>query len=102
MHANCPHFLRENIKKFCEKKMWPPCSPDLNSLDFSVWPYLERTVCSKKHSGIESLKRIWKEHGKICRKKCCIVCNDVPRRLREVIEIMAGTLNKLIAIFFVI
>ena len=83
MHANCPHCLRENIKKFWAKEMWPPCSPDLNSLDFSVWAYLEKTVYLKKRTGIESLKRIWKEHGKICRKN--VICDDVPRELRNVI-----------------
>ena len=57
MHANRPHFLRENIKKFWAKEMWPPCSPDRNPLDFSVWAYLEKTVCLKNHTGIESLKK---------------------------------------------
>ena len=43
-----PAFLK-NINKFWAKDMWPPCSPDLNPLDFFVWAYLEKSACSKKH-----------------------------------------------------
>ena len=37
--------------------MWPPCSPDLNPMDFSVWEILQKRACKKKHHSVESLKR---------------------------------------------
>uniref|UniRef100_A0A915D155 Vacuolar protein sorting-associated protein 54 n=1 Tax=Ditylenchus dipsaci TaxID=166011 RepID=A0A915D155_9BILA len=47
-------------KKFSElyrQNEWPPRSPDLNPLDFSIWSILEDRVCIKPHSNLESLKR---------------------------------------------
>jgi hypothetical protein len=33
---NCPDFIEPNL--------WPPCSPDLNSIDYFVWSQLEKAV----------------------------------------------------------
>ncbi|VDP41791.1 unnamed protein product [Heligmosomoides polygyrus] len=44
---------------------WPPYSPDLNSMDHSIWSYLENEVCSEKYRSVESLKesllKAWEE-----------------------------------------
>ncbi|KAI6657114.1 Transposase [Oopsacas minuta] len=50
-------LLRTNIPDFISKVEWPPSSPDLNPLDFSVWSILESSACSKSHNSIESLKQ---------------------------------------------
>ena len=31
----------ENHVKFWSNEMWPPSSPDLNPLDFSIWAYIQ-------------------------------------------------------------
>ena len=31
---------RENLTDFLDKTLWPPCSQDLNPLDFYVWSYM--------------------------------------------------------------
>ncbi|KAI6659868.1 hypothetical protein LOD99_14208 [Oopsacas minuta] len=36
---------------------WPPYSPDLNPMDYSIWSILETNACSKSHTNVESLKR---------------------------------------------
>ncbi|KAI6650840.1 Transposase [Oopsacas minuta] len=40
-------WLWTNIPDFISKVEWPPSSPDLNPLDFSVWSILESSACSK-------------------------------------------------------
>ena len=46
---------------FLTKEEWPPCSPDLNPLAFSVWENLENRACSKPHKNLESLQATLKE-----------------------------------------
>lgn len=40
---------------FWPKDFWPPQSPDLNPLDYSVWWHVESRACSKRHSNVEEL-----------------------------------------------
>jgi hypothetical protein len=49
-------WLADNGVKFWPKEIWPPNSPDLNPLDFSVWAYVARKACRQPHSNIESLQ----------------------------------------------
>lgn len=35
---------------------WPPNSPDLKLLDYSIWSILEEKSCQKPHPNVESLK----------------------------------------------
>ena len=41
---------------FWRKEMWPPQSPDLNPLDYSVWSVLQDEVQATSHPNLESLK----------------------------------------------
>ena len=41
---------------FWPKDFWPPQSPDLNSLDYSVWPRIESKACKDRHNNTEELK----------------------------------------------
>ena len=50
-------WLRENVPAFISSAEWPPYSPDLNPLDFSVWSILESKVSATRHASVESLKR---------------------------------------------
>ena len=58
-------WLRDHFPEFTTTKQWPPYSPDLNPLDYSIWGYLESKACEKPHKTIKSLKRAikkaWKE-----------------------------------------
>lgn len=49
-------WLRENVPDFISTQDWPPYSPDLNPLDFSVWSILESKVSTVRHASIKSLK----------------------------------------------
>ena len=48
------NWLSENIPDFIRKEEWPPSSPDLNPMDFSIW---EKNACAKAHTNIKSLKK---------------------------------------------
>ena len=41
---------------FWSKDIWPPQSPDLNPLDYSVWAHIENKACKVRHSNTEELK----------------------------------------------
>lgn len=49
-------FLRSKVP-FWDKEMWPPNSPDLNPLDFSIWNHISRTACAKPHPNVDSLMK---------------------------------------------
>jgi hypothetical protein len=49
-------WLANNFTNFWPKHFWPPNSPDLNPLDFSIWAYVARKACDKPHSNLESLR----------------------------------------------
>ncbi|CAF3513559.1 unnamed protein product [Rotaria socialis] len=51
-------WLVENCPDFISSKEWPPSSPDLNPLDFSIRGTLEAIVNAKPHRSLESLKRM--------------------------------------------
>ena len=38
-------------------ELWPPSSPDLNSMAFGIWSILEQKACSQSHSSVEALKQ---------------------------------------------
>ena len=42
-------WCQSYFPRFWSKEMWPPSSPDLNSMDFSVLSILEKNACSMPH-----------------------------------------------------
>ena len=57
-------FCRKNFPRFLDKNMWPPCTPDLNPIDFSIRGILDKTAIHKSHKTIDSLKKSLKKLGK--------------------------------------
>ena len=80
-------WLSENVSRFWDKMMWPPCSPDSNLMDFSVWSLLEKEACSVPHKSIESLKdslkRAWE---KMSQSTLCAICDSVPKRIKLLLK----------------
>ncbi|KAF2350422.1 hypothetical protein FHG87_018822 [Trinorchestia longiramus] len=63
---------------------WPPYSPDLNSLDFSVWSVLESKVCAKLHNNLDSLKLgLQKVRNKIVDDYHSVMVGALPKRLKS-------------------
>ena len=45
----------DHLPRFWSKNMWPPSSPDVNVMDFSIWSILESEACANFHTSIDSL-----------------------------------------------
>uniref|UniRef100_A0A914CCF7 Uncharacterized protein n=1 Tax=Acrobeloides nanus TaxID=290746 RepID=A0A914CCF7_9BILA len=50
---NVPDFIQVDISPQRNNREWPPNSPDLNVMDYSIWSILEAEACSKPHQSIE-------------------------------------------------
>ena len=37
---------------------WPPNSPDLNTLDYSIWAQIAAEACTKRHNNVADLLSI--------------------------------------------
>lgn len=82
----CQKWLEDEIPDFIATDEWPPNSPDLNPLDYSIWGTLEERVNSKYHSSIESLKAsILKEWDNLTMEEVRKSIDAWPRRLRSVL-----------------
>lgn len=50
-------WCKSNFPDFITSQEWPPYSPDLNPMDYSIWSILETRVCAKRHKNLEALKK---------------------------------------------
>ena len=48
-------WCKEHFCGFWDKNMWPPSSPDINPMDFSIWSILESEVSRISHSSVATL-----------------------------------------------
>ena len=53
-------FLRTHVPDFIEPENWPPNSPDLNPIDYSIWGALQQVVYKQRIHDIEHLKDVLK------------------------------------------
>ena len=83
------------------KELWPPSSPDLNPMDFSVWSILESNAGSSYHSRVTSLKAklkyCWEN---ISPETIRASFNQVTDRLRCVVEAKGGYIKKYISFLY--
>lgn len=60
-------FLTANVPEFIEPENWPPNSPDLNPVDYSVWGSLQQLVYRQKIRDLDHLKGVltscWEQIG---------------------------------------
>ncbi len=90
--GTCPHRqgntkvpregAREKEEDFDHFDLWPPSSPDINPLDFSVWWEVEKVACAILHSNLDSLKHSVSEqwlglYGAYI-KKVCVAFPQLP------------------------
>ena len=75
---NCPNFI--------SKDEWPPCSPDLNPLDYSIWSILENAVNASSQTSISNLKKtLLKQWDNLSLEKIRAAIKSFPKRLSKVI-----------------
>ena len=78
-------WCEENLPDFIPWTLWPPSSPDLNPLDYSIWGILETRVNAKRHNSIESLKAtLLKEWDRLSMENERAAIDIWPKRLKAV------------------
>ena len=93
------NLIRDNVQDFIEVDIsskrnngeWPPNSPDLNVMDYSIWSILEAEACSKPHQSVESLKKsLVAAWNKIPQDVIDRAVDDFPTRLQKCIDAQGG------------
>ncbi|EFO93488.1 hypothetical protein CRE_29174 [Caenorhabditis remanei] len=88
-------WCETHLPAFIPKDEWPPSSPDLNPLDYSIWGVLQNKVNAKPHSSIEALKKtLVKEWDALSPEYLRATIDAYPRRLRAVIEKRGGRMEQ--------
>lgn len=91
LRDNCPDFIKVDPHWRNPIGEWPPNSPDLNPLDYSVWSILEEKACAKPHSNVESLKRALKKAWKeITLETLEKIVDNFPKRLKACVDANGG------------
>jgi len=79
--------LRSNVPEFIERKIWPPNSPDLNPMDYSVWGALQQMVYRHKISDTDQLKQVligcW---AQLSQDTLSRAIDQLPKRLAIVVK----------------
>ena len=85
------NWCQANFPGFITSQEWPPYSPDLNPLDFSVWAILEARACATPHKNLDSLRRaLLREWAKISVQEVRAITENFPKRLRLCIKAKGG------------
>jgi hypothetical protein len=86
-------WLLENVP-YWPKEVWPPSSPDLNQLDFSIRAYVQARACAQQHPNIDYLKvSVTKEWTKMSEDYIQTVCTQFRPRIKAVIEAVGGSIT---------
>jgi inhibitor of nuclear factor kappa-B kinase subunit alpha len=84
-------YLESHTPDFIGTNQWPPSSPDLSPLDYSIWSImltkLQDYVVKNRESMKEALVDIW---DKISLETCDKVCMSFRKRLRKCVDAKGG------------
>uniref|UniRef100_A0A7I5EEC4 DDE_3 domain-containing protein n=1 Tax=Haemonchus contortus TaxID=6289 RepID=A0A7I5EEC4_HAECO len=80
-------FCRGAFPDFIAFDEWPPDSPDLNPMNFSVWSTLEAKACAKPHNNSDSLKKaLQKAWDQLDASYLRATVDAFPRRLQACVD----------------
>ena len=86
--------MSENME-FWPKTFWPPQSPDLNPLDYSIWWQVESKACKVRHKNLAELKLSVEEQWERMDKQYIVdVCKSFRKRVKAVIDANGGHIHK--------
>lgn len=76
-------WCRTHLPRFISSQEWPPYSPDLNPMDYSIWAILEVRACATPHKNLESLMQaLLREWDKIPVQELRRITENFSSRLR--------------------
>lgn len=58
-------YLKKSVHRLIPADRWPPCSPDLNPMDYCVWGMLKQRVYARHFTTTDELAGIIKEEAKL-------------------------------------
>ncbi|CAJ0935859.1 unnamed protein product, partial [Mesorhabditis belari] len=88
-------WCANNFSDFISFNQWPPSSPDLNPMDFSVWSVLESQACAKSHKTVESLKKALQKAWEAIDPQYLLATVDAfPKRLQACIDAKGSHFEK--------
>ena len=82
-------YLTDRNVNFLTPEQWPPFSPDLNVMDFAIWPLLAQKVyrSHKSYTSIQTLKQaIMRAWDEIEIQHIRSAVRDFPRRASLIVE----------------
>lgn len=75
-------WCQTHFPDFVSSAEWPPYSPDLNPMDYSVWSILESRACAKPHKSLEALKQsLRREWDRISPEELRPIAKNFTKRL---------------------
>lgn len=84
-------WCKTNFPSMITSAEWPPYSPDLNPMDFSVWSVLESKACATPHKNLDSLKRaLQKAWDQLDVAYLSATVGDFHKRLRACVKEKGG------------
>lgn len=84
-------LCKKLFPKIWDRELWPPYSPDLNPMDFAIWPILEQKACSVQHRNLESLKAaLLKAWAEIPTEQLSAAISSLPDRLSACVKAQGG------------
>lgn len=90
-------FLDTKIKDYLGKDLWPPNSPDLSPLDFSVWGVLDEHLSRQKINNLQDLRReLLKAWAKLDLAYLRRTVESVKKRIQACIDADGGHFENLL------
>ena len=87
-------MVQEPFSPVSDQKEWPPCSPNLNVLNFCARFVLEKEACVTPATSVDVLKKqLVKAWAEIDQKTFRATVKDFPQQLRAVIKSKGGHLD---------
>lgn len=84
-------YLKANVPDFIQPNNWPPNSPDLNPVDYSIWGSLQQLVYRRKIRDLEHLKEVLRDcWEKISQDLVNTAIDQFSQRLTLVIRAQGG------------
>ena len=87
-------YLKEEGITFWGPSMWPPCSPDVNPLDYAVWSYVQQMACKTRPTSLQAMrKQVSTAWNRIPPEKILRFCVRYRARLNRVVAAKGGIME---------